>query len=154
MDWKLTSTAFAAGERIPAQYTGDGQSLSPPLSWTAPPADAQELILICDDPDAPSGTFTHWLLYGLSPQATSLPEGLPPQPTLEQPACRQGVSSARRVGYVGPAPPPGKPHRYQFTLYALSAPSGLPPGASKPQVESALADKVLAQTTLEGLYGR
>lgn len=154
MNWELTSSAFTNGQRIPVNYTGDGAGVSPPLSWTRPPEGAQELVLICGDLDAPRGPFTHWVLYGLSPEVTALPEGLPRQGTVASPACLQGPNSAGQTGYLGPAPPPGKPHRYQFTLYALSAKLGLSAGADKAQVLRAMEGKVLAKAALEGLYGR
>ncbi len=153
-DWALTSSAFAAGERLPIKYTADGEDVSPPLQWAAPPAGTEELVLICDDPDAPRGAFTHWVLYGLPPQVASVPEGIARVASLSEPACRQGLNSAGRVGYVGPAPPPGPPHRYRFTLYALSGKTGLAPGASVEHVRAALQGKILATTTLEGIYGR
>ena len=154
MNWELTSSAFTNGQRIPAKYTGDGADTSPPLSWPRPPEGTQELALICDDPDAPRGTFTHWVLYALAPDATALPESLPREGTLTSPACRQGANSAGKTGYLGPAPPPGKPHRYQFTLYALRAPTALPAGADKGQLLRAMEGKIVGETTLEGLYGR
>ncbi len=154
MDWELTSSAFTHGQRLPAKYTGDGADASPPLAWTAPPEGTQELVLICNDPDAPRGAFTHWLLYGLSPQLTALPEDLPRQATLADPTCLQGTNSAGQTGYFGPTPPPGKPHRYQFTLYALRAQTDLPAGAEKAQILHAIEGKILGKTMLEGLYGR
>lgn len=152
--WKLTSPAFQAGERMPVKYTGDGQNLSPPLSWTKPPAETQELVLICDDPDAPRGVFNHWLVYDLSPGLSGLPENVLKQTEVATPACRQGLNSAGKPGYTGPAPPPGPPHRYQFTLYALKEKSGLPPGANREEVLKAIEGKVLAKASLEVLYGR
>ncbi len=152
--WKLTSPAFQAGERMPVKYTGDGQDVSPPLSWTEPPAETQELALICDDPDAPRGIFNHWLVYDLSPGLSGLPENVLKQTEVATPACRQGLNSAGKPGYMGPAPPPGPPHRYQFTLYALKEKSGLPPGANREEVLKAIEGKVLAKTSLEVLYGR
>ena len=152
--WQLTSMAFANGEPIPAKYTGDGADLSPPLSWGEPPEGTVELALICDDPDAPAGTWTHWVLYGLSPEVRELPEGLPATETVAEPALKQGLNSWPSIGYRGPKPPPGKPHRYQFTLYALSEKLDLAPGATKEQVLEAAEGKVLAETMLEGTYGR
>lgn len=154
VEWKLTSTAFANGERIPVRYTGEGDNISPPLQWTEPPEGTVELVLICDDPDAPVGIWNHWVVYDLSPEVAELPEAVPTDAAVAEPALRQGVTSARSTGYHGPMPPPGKPHRYQFTLYALCEPTGLPAGASKRQVLTALEGKVLAQTRLEGLYSR
>lgn len=152
--WQLTSTAFEHGERIPTKYTGDGEDISPPLAWGEPPEGTAELALICDDPDAPVGTWNHWVLYGLSPEVSSLPEAIPTTETVEEPALKQGLNSWPKVGYGGPSPPPGKPHRYQFTLYALSETLDLEPRAEKQQLLDAMEGKVLAKTMLEGTYGR
>ncbi len=152
--WELVSSAFKNGEPIPAKYTGDGDNVSPPLAWTNPPEGTRELALVCTDPDSPSGSFTHWLLYGLSPGVTCLPENLPREASVVSPPCRQGDNDAGRTGYFGPSPPPGRPHRYQFVLYALATTTDLPPGADKRRVVRALEGKVLAKTMLEGLYGR
>ncbi len=154
VDFTLTSAAFAHQTRIPEKYTGDGEDVSPPLSWTAPPEGTKELVLICDDPDAPVGTWNHWVLYGLSPEATSLPEGIPTQGTVDEPALMQGLNTWPKVGYGGPAPPRGRPHRYQFTLYAVGKELGLEPEATKDKVLAAMKDSVLAKTTLEGVYSR
>lgn len=153
-EWQLSSPAFASGESIPQQHTGDGENVSPPLEWTAPPEGTRELALICDDPDAPAGTFTHWIVYGLAPEVTGLPEGLARSETVAHPALKQGVNGFGKVGYDGPAPPPGKAHRYQFTLYALSAQIDLAPGASRGELLRSMEGKVLGRTMLEGTYGR
>lgn len=152
--WTLTSSAFLNEERIPAEYTQDGEGLSPPLSWTAPPEAAQELVLICDDPDAPSGTFTHWVLYGLDPQVKELPEGITTTPVVATPDLKQGMNSAHRVGYAGPAPPPGKVHHYHFTLYAAGAELNLTPSLGKQDVLKAMEGQILAQTEIVGAYSR
>lgn len=154
VSWHLTSTAFVQGERIPAKYTADGGNLSPPLSWTQPPEGTVELALICDDPDAPARVWNHWVVYGLSPDLRGLEEGLPTDATVFEPALKQGVTDSRSTGYGGPSPPAGKPHRYQFTLYALSDKLDLGAGASKEQVLNAMEGKVLAEAMLEGTYGR
>lgn len=154
VEWELTSAAFTQGERIPVQHTRDGQDLSPPLEWTSPPEGTAELVLICDDPDAPGGTWNHWIVYDLSPEATSLPEGVATDAAVAEPALKQGVTSFGSTGYGGPSPPPGPTHRYQFTLYAVSAETDLEAGASKEQVLAAIEGKVLAETMLEGTYSR
>ncbi len=154
VDWKLTSPDFAEGEPIPARHTADGAEQSPQLDWTAPPEGTEELALICDDPDAPAGTWNHWLVYGLAPDVLSLPGGLAKDAEVAEPRLMQGKTSFGKTGYGGPAPPKGKPHRYQFTLYALSAPLDLKPGAGKAQVLAAMKGKTLAQTALEGTYSR
>jgi hypothetical protein len=154
MNWSLTSTAFANGARIPDRYAVRGEGVSPPLTWTAPPAGTRELALICVDPDAPRGDFIHWVLYGLGPTVTSLPEALPPSRQVGEPVCVQGMNSAGQIGYTAPAPPPGTAHRYQFTLYAVDAPLDLAPGADESGLRAALRGKLLGQTTLEGTYSR
>src|SRR2546429_2388693 len=110
MAFELESSAFKAGETIPRKHTCDGQDLSPPLAWTDPPPGTKSLALVCDDPDAPAGTWVHWVLYGVPASATSLPEGVRPAPTLDD-GSRQGTNDFRRTGYGGPprragAPPP------------------------------------------------
>jgi Raf kinase inhibitor-like YbhB/YbcL family protein len=114
----LRTNAFGSGEEIPAKYTCSGADVSPALSWSEPPANTQALALIVDDPDAPSGSFTHWVLYNLGPQEKELREGIPKTEQLPG-GTLQGRNDFRRVGYGGPCPPPGKPHRYFFKLYAL-----------------------------------
>ncbi|WP_376793287.1 YbhB/YbcL family Raf kinase inhibitor-like protein [Thermoflexus sp.] len=152
-DLRLRSPAFAEGETIPREYTCDGADRSPPLRWDPPPPGTRSLALVMDDPDAPGGRFVHWTLYGIPPERTELPEGLPAHPALEG-IGRQGRNDFRRIGYGGPCPPPGPPHRYRFTLYALDIPPELPPGASPTDVERALEGHILAVGRLTGRYGR
>jgi Raf kinase inhibitor-like YbhB/YbcL family protein len=154
VNWNLTSSAFAEGERVPTRYTGDGENLSPPLEWTAPPEGTVELVLICNDPDAPRGDFTHWLAYGMAPDLRALPEGISTDPEVTAPTVKQGNNSAGSVGYTGPKPPPGPQHRYQFILIALKEASGLEPRADRQAVERALQGKELGRTTLQGVYSR
>ena len=115
---QIISPAFAAGQPIPDKYTCAGLNVSPPLTWTNPPAGAKSSALIADDPDAPGGTWVHWVIYNLPPSVTSLAEGTPPSPQLPGGA-KQGVNDFGQIGYGGPCPPPGKPHRYFFKIYAL-----------------------------------
>jgi Raf kinase inhibitor-like YbhB/YbcL family protein len=143
--FSLTSSVFQAGATIPQAYTCDGRNTSPPLRWTAPPKGTQSLALLMDDPDAPGGTFTHWLGWNISPKARSLRAG--------QPAPREGTNDAGRIGYTGPCPTSGT-HRYVFRLYALKAPLGLARGASRAQFLTALKGKKLAVARLVGRYGR
>lgn len=154
---ELTSTAFKHGTTIPKRYTCDGDDPSPPLAWKGAPAGTKSFALIMDDPDAPPGTWVHWVIYDLPGPSTGLPEGVPKTPALadgsKQGTC-WGVDSFSRTGCFGPCPPPGKPHRYFFKLYALSAPLGLPPGATKAEVMKTMTGRVLAETTLMGTYGR
>jgi Raf kinase inhibitor-like YbhB/YbcL family protein len=125
------------------------------LRFSGIPQGAKELVLIVDDPDAPVGVFVHWVLYGLSPSVTSLPAGLPKDPTLTKPVeARQGVNDFRKLGYNGPCPPRGPAHRYFFKLYALDRKSNLPGGATKAVVLKAMEGHILEETTLVGTYAR
>lgn len=148
----LTSTAFAQGESIPAKYSCDGEDISPPLGWSDPPQGTQSFVLIADDPDAPAGTWVHWVLYNLPPESRALPESLTPD---AEPAAggQHGENSWRRLGYGGPCPPGGT-HRYFFKLYALDSQLDLAAGETKDQVLQAMEGHVLAQTELMGTYTR
>ena len=150
--FELTSTAFAAGEPIPQKYTCDGQDISPPLQWSDPPQGTQSLALICDDPDAPIGTWVHWVLFNLPVESRSLPEAVPSDADLSD-GSRHGENGWRRPGYGGPCPPSGT-HRYFFKLYALDAVLDLEAGASKKQVLQAMEGHILAQAELMGVYSR
>jgi len=150
--FELTSTAFAAGESIPIQYTCDGEDTSPPLQWSDPPQGTQSLSLIADDPDAPVGTWVHWVLYDLPAGTRSLPEAVPPDADLPD-GGQHGQSSWRRLGYGGPCPPSGT-HRYFFKLYALDTTLDLAAGANKKQVLQAMEGHILAQAELMGTYAR
>jgi Raf kinase inhibitor-like YbhB/YbcL family protein len=149
----VTSTAFREGQPIPAQYTADGKDVSPPLSWGGVPAGTRSLALVCEDPDAPRGTWSHWVLFNLPADASGLPEGVPPEAKLPSGAA-QGTNDFRKVGYGGPSPPPGKPHRYFFKLYALDTTLSLPPGTTRQQLQAAVQGHVLAEGQLMGTYGR
>jgi Raf kinase inhibitor-like YbhB/YbcL family protein len=149
----LQSPAFAPGSAIPRQYTCDGADRSPPLTWSDLPAGTQSLALVVEDPDAPGGTFTHWVLYHLPPQPDQLPAAVPHLTVLTNGA-RQGRNDFRRVGYGGPCPPPGPPHHYHFRLYALATAPDLTPGASAPELRRAMAGQQLGETELIGTYGR
>jgi Raf kinase inhibitor-like YbhB/YbcL family protein len=150
---QLTSTAFAEGGTIPKEYTGDGTDRSPPLKWSGAPATTKSFALIADDPDAPRGTWVHWVLFNLPPATTELAEGVPPEKTLPSGA-KQGKNDFGNIGYGGPAPPRGKPHRYYFKLYALDTTLNLTEGATKQQVEGAMKGHILAEGRLMGTYGR
>lgn len=155
MSLTLTSPAFNDRSAIPAKYTCDGANVSPPLAIVDPPADARSLALICHDPDASGGDFVHWVLYDLPPDTRKLPEGIPAFEVLrELGSARQGKTDFRRVGYGGPCPPPGKPHHYQFTLYALKTVLELKGGPTKAEVERAMDGHVLAQSRIVGIYQR
>jgi Raf kinase inhibitor-like YbhB/YbcL family protein len=152
MGFVLTSSAFQDGEGIPSQYTCDGRDVSPPLAWTAPPPGAKSLALINDDPDAPMGTWVHWVVYNLPPSARQLAEAFPAEP--ERPdGTRQGMTDFGRIGYGGPCPPSGT-HRYVFTLYALETVLSLGPGATKAKLEEAMHGHIVGQAQLIGTYRR
>jgi Raf kinase inhibitor-like YbhB/YbcL family protein len=150
---QVTSSAFQEGATIPAKYTGDDADMSPPLEWTGVPAQAKSLALICDDPDAPRGTWVHWILFNLAPDARRLAEAVPASKTVLGDA-RQGSNDFRKIGYGGPAPPPGKPHRYFFKLYALDKVLDLKEGATKQQLVDAMKGHILAEGQLMGKYAR
>lgn len=147
---ELTSSSIQNG-RVPKEFTCDGADNSPQLAWSAPPVATKSLALIVADPDAPSGTFTHWVLYNIPAGTRSLAEGLPHLAQLAD-GSRQGRNDFGKPGYGGPCPPHGQEHRYVFTLYALDATVDLPPGATG--VEGALKGHVLAQAELTARYGR
>lgn len=152
MPFELTSPVFAHGESIPRKYTCDGQDISPPLRWGDPPQGTQSLALIADDPDAPIGTWVHWVLYNLPAEARGLPEAVPPDADLPD-GSHHGRNSWRRLGYGGPCPPSGT-HRYFFKLYALDTVLDLAASASKKQLLRAMEGHVLAQAELMGGYAR
>jgi Raf kinase inhibitor-like YbhB/YbcL family protein len=153
MPIELTTNAFREGETIPKPYTADGKDVSPPLQWGEPPAGTKSFALICDDPDAPRGIWVHWVVYHLPAALRKLDEGVPTQPDLPN-GGKQGKNDFGKIGYGGPAPPKGKPHRYLFKLYALDASLDLPPGATKEQLVKAMAGHVLGEGQLMGTYGR
>ena len=160
MSIKIHSTAFADGQAIPKQHTGDGQDLSPPLAWEGVPECAKELALICDDPDAPTAEpWVHWLLYKLPANVRELAAGISASSRLESPVQalqgRNSWSSGRTIGYRGPAPPPGHGvHHYQFKLYALDHELDLHAGIDKRTLLKALQGHVLAEGQLVGTYQR
>lgn len=148
----IASAAFEPDGLIPAEYTCDGEDISPPLSWQGVPEAAQSLVVIVDDPDAPGGTFVHWVMYGLSSDVAALPAAVPPAAELEE-GRRQGKNDFGNLGYGGPCPPRGI-HRYVFKVYALDKSLALEAGASKRQVLEAISGQVLAGGKLVGRYGR
>jgi len=149
---KLESDAFSNNSIIPPKYTCDRQDFSPPLKWDAPPPETQSLALIVDDPDAPMGTFVHWVLYDLPPEITHLPEAVPNDATLAD-GGTQGKNDFGKLGYGGPCPPSGT-HRYFFKLYAIDRVLGLPSGATKEQLEAAMNGHILAAAEIIGRYAR
>ena len=152
MSISLSSTAFTAGASIPADYSCKGRSVSPPLAWSNPPAGTGSFALIVDDPDAPSGTFVHWVIYNIPVSSRGLAEAIPPTGQLAD-GTLQGNNGAGRVGYTGPCPPSGT-HRYFFKLYALDNVPGLSSGADKDQLLKAMQGHILAQGELMGTFSK
>lgn len=153
MAFALKTTVFAEGGAIPKKYTCDGADVSPGLQWHDAPAGTQSFALIADDPDAPAGTWTHWIIWNIPGTATALPEGIPKVGESGD-GTLQGRNDFKRIGYGGPCPPPGKPHRYFFRLYALGAKLDAKAGAGRDELERAIKKHMLAETELMGTYGR
>ena len=149
----ITSTAFEPETAIPKRYTGDCEDISPPLHWSEPPSGTKSIALICDDPDAPRHTWSHWVLFNLPPTVRELKEGVPTTATLDNGA-RQGKNDSGDLGYGGPAPPKGKPHRYYFKLYALDDVLNLPTGVKQDELEAAMTGHILDEGQLMGTYQR
>ncbi|MEJ2231134.1 MAG: YbhB/YbcL family Raf kinase inhibitor-like protein, partial [Nitrospirales bacterium] len=146
-------TAFQEGAIIPDKHTCSGQDVSPPLQWSAPPKGTRSFALIMDDPDAPIGTWVHWVMFNIPSQSSSLREGVPPKKSFPS-GEHQGINDFKRIGYGGLCPPPGKPHRYYLKLYALDTTLKLQPGATKAEVLVACQSHILGKTELMGLFGR
>jgi Raf kinase inhibitor-like YbhB/YbcL family protein len=153
MSLGLFSSAFNDGDTVPKRYTADGDDKSPPLDWMDPPDGTQSFVIICDDPDAPAGTWDHWVIYDIPGEKNEVEEGIPATEKVWGIA-QQGTNDFGNLGYGGPAPPPGKPHRYVFRLYAVAGMTGLEAGASKEEVLSAIDDRVVARAELVGIYQR
>jgi Raf kinase inhibitor-like YbhB/YbcL family protein len=147
---RITSSAFAPNGTIPKQYTCSDKDLAPPLSFEEIPSNTSSLALIVDDPDAPAGTWVHWVVYNMPGTTTGIAEGAADLSG----TVLQGVNDFKKRGYGGPCPPPGKPHRYFFKLYALDSAIDLPRGASKGDLEMAMDGHILGQAELIGLYSR
>jgi Raf kinase inhibitor-like YbhB/YbcL family protein len=152
MGLKISSSAFKDGEMIPSKYTCDGENISPPLSWGTVPEDTKSIALIADDPDAPHGTWVHWVLFDLPAKTVALTEGIPQKTTLPD-GSRQGVNDSHTIGYDGPAPPSGV-HRYYFKIYALDSMLALESGITKVKLLKAMEGHILAEGTLMGRYRR
>ncbi len=152
MEIKLTSSAFEDGGMIPSKYTCDGDDVSPPLKWDNVPEEVRSIALICDDPDAPMGTWVHWVLFNLPAGARELSENVPADNTLADGA-RQGLTDFGRVGYGGPCPPGGT-HRYFFKIYALDVQVELASTARKQDLLGAMEGHILAEGQLVGKYKR
>lgn len=149
----ISSDAFAEGERIPVQYSCSGENISPPLSWGDPPAGTESLAVICDDPDAPGGLFTHWVLVNIPPDSRGLPGGVKRTPLLDDGSIH-GANSYGKLEYSGPCPPPGRPHRYYFHIYALDIPLKLRSPADRRAVENAMKGHILAEGSCMGIFSR
>lgn len=152
MPLQLTSTAFNNGDMIPRKYSCDGEDISPPLQWSNPPKGTQSYALICDDPDAPVGTWDHWIIFNIQGTTSALSRAIPPEPYLPD-GSTHGENGWGRLGYGGPCPPSGT-HRYFFRLYALDTMLDLQAGASKTQLLKAMERHILAQAELMGKYKR
>jgi hypothetical protein len=150
---ELKTTSFTPGDFIPKRFTCDAANVSPALAWTDPPAGTQSFAIIEDDPDAPSGTFVHWLVYDLPADYRGLPEALSRNDQMAG-GGRQGTNDFSRTGYGGPCPPRGKPHRYFIRLYALDAKLELRPAARRHELEAAMKGHILAQAELMARYQR
>jgi Raf kinase inhibitor-like YbhB/YbcL family protein len=153
MPFIITSPAFAEGAKVPVKYTCDGQNISPVLDWADSPAGTASFALIMDDPDAPMGVFTHWVMYNLPPDTQGLPEAVTKNSQLSGGAL-QGKNGGGTIGYIGPCPPKGSPHHYRFTLYALDKSLDLAAGATKDQALQAMEGHILGQSQLVGIYQR
>jgi Raf kinase inhibitor-like YbhB/YbcL family protein len=144
---QLTSSSFEADSALPAKYTCDGTDVSPALAWNEPPAGTQSFALVVDDPDAPTKTVIHWLIYDLPAATRALPDGVPTKPKLPD-GSRQGKNDHGKIGYSGPCPPAGAAHHYFFKLYALDYLTRLKPKATDADVEKAIKGHILAQAEL------
>jgi Raf kinase inhibitor-like YbhB/YbcL family protein len=153
MPFSLRSTAFSPNRSIPVVYTQDGLNVSPPLSWSGVPARTQSFALFVDDPDVPSGDFVHWVAWNIPGDDTGLPEDLAHLRDTRA-KLQEGRNSYDRVGYVGPNPPPGRPHHYVFRLYALDGRLALDSRVTRAEVERAMHGHILDQALLVGTYGR
>jgi Raf kinase inhibitor-like YbhB/YbcL family protein len=152
MPFILQSPAFEQNQKIPVQYTCDGQNISPPLAWKNVPEKTKSLVMICDDPDAPAGVWVHWVCYDIPVAVTGFFEGIPKSDSLPE-GGKQGISDFGNNGYGGPCPPAGT-HRYFFKIYALDKVLGLPAGKSKKEIERAVQGHILAKSDLVGVYSR
>ena len=151
----LSSPAFASGAAIPARFTADGPDLSPPLEWSGPPEGTKSFALLVTDPDAPAGTWIHWILIGIPPDLRRLPEGVDTKASPTGIAgAKNGKNSFGDLGWGGPSPPRGKPHRYFFKLYALDAPLSLGAGATREQLLESMKGHILAAAETMGTYQR
>jgi Raf kinase inhibitor-like YbhB/YbcL family protein len=153
MMFQVRAPAFDPAGDIPSDSTCDGAGISPALEWTDPPEGTESFALVLDDPDAPRGTGEHWVIYDLPASECNLPQGVEPRPTLPSGA-RQGINDFGRIGYGGPCPPSGSPHRYYFRLFALGTRVKLSPRATRADLDRAMRGHVLATAEVFGRYQR
>ena len=149
----VSSPTLKPNERIDERYTCEGDDVSPPLKWSGYPADSKSFVVIMEDPDAPGGGFTHWVVYNIPASVSELPEALPAIDKLDN-GIYQGINDFGKIGYGGPCPPPGTTHRYFFRVYALDTVLELPPGATKDEVMKGLKDHIIGEGSLMVKYGR
>lgn len=149
---KVASSAFSEGKPIPKQFSCDGEDISPELSWEAVPAGTESFVLIADDPDAPGGTFVHWVIYDIPGKARTLQQNYPKQ-EVDSDGSKQGVNDFRKIGYGGPCPPGGT-HRYFFKLYALDTTLDAEAGLAKADILKRMEGRVLDEAQLMGTYSR
>lgn len=150
---EIASEGFRDGERIPDEYTCKGASLSPPLSFGPAPPGTESLVVICDDPDAPSGLFTHWILYNIPPSTRQVAKGVAKKPALID-GSRHGMNNYGRLEYSGPCAPPGNPHHYHFDLFALDLVLSLRAPVSRKEIGKAMEGHILGKGSLVGLFAR
>lgn len=153
MALELKSSAFISNGNIPQKFTCEGSDISPALQWSGAPANTASFALICDDPDAPMGTWVHWVIYNIPSDTMELPQAMPTSERLQDNS-RQGMTDFQRTGYGGPCPPVGKPHRYFFKLYALDTQLDIKGKTTKESLLVAMEGHILAQATLMGTYKR
>ena len=153
MALNISAADFAGGSTLPSKYTCQGDSISPALAWTGEPGSTRSFALIVEDTDAPAGLFTHWLIFNIPAATHSLPEGASPQGSRPK-GSTEGKNDAGTLGYSAPCPPPGKPHRYYFKLYALSDKLALSSGASRAEMDASLKGLILAEARTMGTYQR
>jgi Raf kinase inhibitor-like YbhB/YbcL family protein len=153
MSLEVSSSAFREGEAIPKQYTGDGKNISPPIRWEGGPSNTRSYALICEDPDAPAGIWTHWIVFNIPSDKDGLDEALPSRDLFPD-GTKQGRNDFGKIGYGGPAPPKGKPHRYFFKLYALDTQLDLLAGSTRAQFLKVIQGRVLAEGQLMATYAR
>jgi Raf kinase inhibitor-like YbhB/YbcL family protein len=149
----ISSPDFNNNEVLPAKFTGEGQNISPALNWTGIPSNTASLAVIMDDPDAPTGLFTHWIIFNIPPECKKLPQAVKTNLLLED-GSMQGKNTAGTIGYYGPYPPPGPAHRYQFNLYALDKMIDVKPGTNRKEVLDAMQSHIIASAMITGIYQR